>query len=75
MAKSKNLVRPKNPDFSPNFKNINIGLGFLIPKTRLVFTKLKQVFIETLIYYYFYSKYYIRIEINIFEYVISKTLS
>ena len=48
MAKSKNLVRFKNLDFFLNFKNIKIGLGFLIFKARLALTKLKQIFINAL---------------------------
>lgn len=40
------------------------SLNFFIIKAKLVFTKLKQVFIKALILYHFNFKCYIRIEIN-----------
>ena len=48
---------------------------FLTSKARLAFIKLKQAFIEILIFHYFDSKYYIRIEINIFRYAMGRILS
>lgn len=41
MTKSKNLVKPKNQNFSLNSKNTNTSLGFFTHKARLVFIKLK----------------------------------
>ena len=39
MAKSKNLIKIKNHDFSPNSKNMDTKLGFLTLKARLAFIK------------------------------------
>lgn len=41
MAKSKNLVRHKNHDFSFSSKNMGTGLSFLTPKAKLAFPKLR----------------------------------
>lgn len=41
MAKSKNLIKFENQDFSFNLKNINIRSNFFIFKGRLVFIKLR----------------------------------
>ena len=37
-TKSKILVKSKNHDFPPNFRNKKVKTGFLTPKARLVFT-------------------------------------
>lgn len=54
---------------------ILIILDFFTPRTRLTFTKLKQVFIKTLIFYYFHLKYFIQIKTNALEYGINKVFS
>ena len=70
MAKSKNLIKLKNHNFFLNFKNIKTGPGFLIPRAKLTFTMLRQVFVETLILYHFDLEYNIWIEINTSGYAI-----
>ena len=40
-TKSKILVNFKNCDFPPNFRNMEVRLGFLTPKARLAFTQLE----------------------------------
>lgn len=37
-AKSKNLIKPKNHDFSFNSRNLETGPGFLISEARIAFT-------------------------------------
>lgn len=63
LAKLKLLIEP------------SFRAGFLTPRARLVFTKLRQVFIETLILYYFDLKYYIQIETNVLDYTIDEAFS
>ena len=46
------------------------GSDFLMPGARLAFIKLRQVFVEALIFYHFNSKYHIKIETNISGYAI-----
>ena len=75
MAKSKNLLKPKNYNFSPNFKNIEAGPSFFTFKSRLVFTKLRQAVIEALTLYHLDLKCHIRIEIDTSRYVISRIQS
>ena len=75
MTKSKILVKSKNHDFFSNSKNMEAEPSFLIFKARLVFIKLRQVFIEALILHYFDLKYHIWIKTNIFRYVINRILS
>ena len=75
IAKSKNLVRRKNHNFSPNSMNMKIRPSFPTPEARLVFTKLRQVFIKASILYCFYLKCYIFIETDISEYAMSEILS
>ena len=41
ITKSKTLIKSKNYDFLPNFRNIKAGPGFFIPKARLAFIKLR----------------------------------
>lgn len=50
-------------------------MSFFKAKARLTFTKLEQVFIETLIFCYFNSKRYTRIEMDVFGYAIGKVFS
>ena len=71
-TKFKILVKSKNRDFPPNFKNMEARSGFLIPETRLVFTQLKQAFIETLILQHFDAEYHILIEIDTSKYAIDE---
>lgn len=52
-----------------------LGTGFFISGARVVFIKLRQIFIETLILHYFDPEYHIEIETNIFHYTISEILS
>ena len=75
IAKSKNLVRPKNNDFSLNSKNMETGLDFFISGARLAFIKLTQTFIEIPILHHFDLKYHIQIETNISSYAICEILS
>lgn len=63
-AKSKNMVIP---DFPAKFKLLvetSFRLDFLISEARLIFVKLRQVFIEIPAFHYFYPEYYICVEIN-----------
>lgn len=48
IAKSKNTVQPKRPE-----------TGFLIPRAKLAFVKLKQAFIKAIILYYYDPEYHI----------------
>ena len=48
---------------------------FLISRARLVFTKLRQVFVKVPILYYFDPKNYIWIEINVSSYAINEIFS
>ena len=69
------MIKSKNDNFLPNSRNIEARPGFLIPKTRLAFTKLKQAFVETLIFYHFDPKCHIQIETNTSGYAIGEILS
>ena len=60
---------------SPYFKNLNRATGYLTPNARRVFTQLKQLFTEALIFQHFNQKYYIRIEIDASGYAIGGMLS
>ena len=73
-AKSKNLVQPENQDLSLNSKK-RTGLEFFIPRARLTFIKLRQVFIKALIVYYFNLECHRRIKINASRYAIARILS
>lgn len=76
MAKLKNLVRPEICNFSKFIEYLKIfGLGFFTFEVRLVFTKLKQAFIETLVFYYFHPECYIQIKTDIFSYAINRVLN
>lgn len=61
MAKSKNLVKAK--------------VSLLIPKAKLVFTKLKQAFVKAHIFHYFDWKCHIQIKTNKSGYAIVRVLS
>ena len=69
------MAKSKNHDFSPNFRNMEAEPGFFTPKVKLALTKLQQALVEALILYYFDPKCYIRFEIDIFGYKISRILS
>ena len=69
------MVKSKNRDFSLNFKNIEAGSGFLTPKARLAFTKLRQVFMNTPILHYFDPKCHIWIKTDASGYAIGGVLS
>ena len=69
------MVKSKNHDFPPNFKNKEAGTGFLIPKARLTFTQLRQAFVKAPILYHFNPKYHIWIETDISGYTINGVLS
>ena len=59
ITKSKILVKSKNHDFFPNFRNIEVGPGFFTSKAKLIFTMLKQIFVKTSILHHFDLEYYI----------------
>ena len=46
-------------------KNLNGAMGYLIPKARLPFTKLRKAFTKALILRYFDPKCHIRIETKV----------
>lgn len=72
MAKSKFLIKSEKHDF---FKFIKAsGSGFFIFKASQVLTKLKHGFGEAPILYHFDLKYYIWVETDISNYVISGVL-
>ena len=74
-TKSKILVKSKNYDFPPNFKNKEARAGFFTPKARLAFTQLRQAFVKALILYHFDPKSHIRIETDASSYNIGGVLS
>lgn len=53
---------------------LNFKIDIFISKTRLVFTKLRNTFIEITILYYFDLKFYIQIKLDIFANIINKIL-
>lgn len=72
------MVRLKNYDFSFKSKNIELsvfGLRFFIPKVKLKFTKVKQVFIEVLILYYFDPESHTLKKIDAYNDIIDKVLN
>ena len=73
-TKSKILVKSKNHDY-PKFRTEEAGTGFFTPKARLVFTQLRQVFVEAPIFHHFDPESYIRIETDVSDYVIGGVLS
>lgn len=50
-------------------------MGFFTPRARLVFTKLRQVFIKAPIPDHFDPEYQIRIETNLLGYTIGRVIS
>ena len=56
-------------------KNSNRAMGFLIPKARLAFNKLRKAFTKAPILQHFNPKYYIWIQTDASGYVIGKVLS
>ena len=52
-----------------------VGSNFFTSRTRLVFTKLRQVFVKALIIYYFDLKRHIQIETDISSYAMGEVLS
>ena len=73
-TKSKILVKSKINDF-PRSRTEKTGTGFFTPKARLVFTQLRQTFVETPILYHFNPENYFRIETNATSYAIDGVLS
>ena len=75
MTKSKILVKSKNCDFLPNYRNMEAESGFFIFIARLAFTKLRQAFVKTPILYYYDPKCHIWIKTNVSRYAINRILS
>ena len=73
-TKFKILVKSKNHDF-PKSRLEEAGTDFLIPKTRLAFTRLRQAFIEAPILHHFNPKCHIWIETDALGYAIGGVLS
>ena len=73
-TKSKILIKSKNHNF-PKSRTEKAGTDFLTPETRLVFTQLRQAFIEASILYHFNPESHIRIETDISGYAIGGKLS
>ena len=70
--KSKNLFKSKKLSKS---KKIVRSLDFFTPEARLVFTKLKQVFVKALIFYHFDSKRHIQIKTDVLNHAIGEVFS
>ena len=64
-SKSKKLFKSKK----------TIGSDFSTPGARLAFTKLRQMFVKTSIFYHFDSKHYIWVETDILGYVIGRVFN
>ena len=56
-------------------KNLNRATGYLTPKARLPFTKLRKAFIKAQIFQYFDPEYHIWIKINGSSYAIGRVIS
>ena len=67
--KSRNLFRKLSKS-----KTIT-RLNFLTPEARLVFTKLRQVFVKALIFHYFDPERHIRVETDVSGYTIGEVLN
>ena len=65
MSKSKNLSKSKK----------TVGLKFFTFGAKLVFTKLRQVFVKALILHYFDLERYIRIETDVSSYAIGRVFN
>ena len=75
MTKFKILVKSKNRDFPPNSRNMEARSGFFIPKAKLAFIQLRQIFVEALILHHFDLKYHIWIETDVSGYMIGGILN
>lgn len=75
LTKFKNMVKPDLLTKSKLLVKSNFKLDFFIFKTWLTFDKLRQIFIKKPIFHFFNSKYYIKIQIDISSYTISKVFS
>ena len=73
-TKSKILVKSKNHDFLKS-RTEKVGTGFFTPKARLVFTQLRQAFIEVPILHHFNPESHIRIKNDVSGYAIGGVLS
>ena len=74
IRKSKILVKSKNHDF-PKSRPGEARMSFFIPKARLAFTQLRQVFVKAPILHHFDPESYIRIETDTSGYAIGGVLS
>ena len=68
------MFKSKNHDFLKS-RTEEAGTGFLTPKTRLVFTQLRQVFVEAPILHHLDPESHIRIETGVSGYAIISILS
>lgn len=69
------LAKKKNYQKTFEFKKSVRSLGFFIFKDKLIFIKLKQAFVKTLIFYHFNLECHIQIKTNISHYTIDKVFS
>lgn len=75
VAEEKNYWKTsKFKKLSKSIKTIE-SLGFLILRTRLVFTKSKQVFFKAPIFYYFNPKHHIQMKMDALGYQIDGVLN
>ena len=70
----KNQKMSKSKKLSKSKKTVR-SFNFLIPRAKLIFTKLRQAFVKALILYYFNLKHHIQIEINVSGYAINRVFS
>lgn len=71
-TKSKNVVMPNSLAKSKSLVELSSEASFLTFRARLVFIKLRQTFIKTLIFHPFYSKCYIWIKTDMLGYAIGE---
>ena len=69
------IAKIKNHQKLSKSKNRKRFSGFFISRTRLAFTKLRQVFVKALILHHFDPKCHIRIETNASGYTITRIFS
>ena len=69
-SKSKNLFKSQNL-----FKSKKTELDFFTFRARMVFTKLRQMFVRAVIFHHFDLEYHIRVEMDVSGYAISEILS
>lgn len=72
-SKSRNISKSKNLTEVQSASTIAKS-NFLILNAKIVFTKLKQEFIQVQIFYLFNSKYQIQIKTNVLSYTIKNVL-